>query len=73
MTTGSTSRNPSRAGSTAREILKRREKPYKTEQQKVLAKKRKLDLQVRIATSLRPPASSTHGEVFADLFGRVQR
>ncbi|KAI7538091.1 hypothetical protein KC331_g10558 [Hortaea werneckii] len=51
MTTGSTSRNPSRAGSTAREILKRREKPYKTEQQKVLAKKRKLDLQ----TSYRDP------------------
>ncbi|RMY17235.1 hypothetical protein D0866_13523 [Hortaea werneckii] len=51
MTTGSTSRNPSRAGSTAREIFKRREKPYKTEQQKVLAKKRKLDLQ----TSYRDP------------------
>ncbi|KAI7267313.1 hypothetical protein KC345_g7952 [Hortaea werneckii] len=51
MTTGSTSRNPSRAGSTAREILKRREKPYKTEQQRVFAKKRKLD----IHTSFRDP------------------
>ncbi|KAI6816953.1 hypothetical protein KC332_g10535 [Hortaea werneckii] len=51
MTTGSTSRNPSRAGSTAREILKRREKPYKTEQQRVFAKKRKLD----IHTSFREP------------------
>ncbi|KAI7573592.1 hypothetical protein KC346_g20287, partial [Hortaea werneckii] len=37
--------------STAREILKRREKPYKTEQQRVFAKKRKLD----IHTSFRDP------------------
>ncbi|KAI6887295.1 hypothetical protein KC360_g1695 [Hortaea werneckii] len=51
MTTGSTSRNPSRAGSTAREILKRREKPYKTEQSTVFAKKRKLNLY----TSFREP------------------
>ena len=37
----------SRAGSTARTIVKRRDKPYKTEHQRVLAKKRKLDLHVR--------------------------
>jgi hypothetical protein len=30
----------------ARDVLKRRNKPYKTEQQKVIAKKRKLDIQV---------------------------
>jgi hypothetical protein len=32
--------------SNARDVLKRRNKPYKTEQQKVIAKKRKLDIQV---------------------------
>lgn len=37
----------SRAGSTARDIVKKREKPYKTENKRVLAKKRKLDLHVR--------------------------
>ena len=31
----------------ARDVLKRRNKPYKTEQQKIIAKKRKLDLKVR--------------------------
>lgn len=40
----------SRAGSTARDILKRREKPYKTEQEKVFVQKRKLNLEVRIAS-----------------------
>jgi hypothetical protein len=36
----------SRASSTVRDIVKKRDKPYKTEQQLVLAKKRKLDIQV---------------------------
>ncbi|KAK5120979.1 hypothetical protein LTR85_005763 [Meristemomyces frigidus] len=40
----SASARASRAGSTAREIVKRRDKPYKTEQQRIIAKKRKLDL-----------------------------
>jgi hypothetical protein len=31
----------------ARDLLKRRNKPYKTEQQKIIAKKRKLDIKVR--------------------------
>jgi hypothetical protein len=31
----------------ARDVLKRRNKPYKTEQQKIIAKKRKLDIKVR--------------------------
>ncbi|KAK0800383.1 hypothetical protein LTR91_013465 [Friedmanniomyces endolithicus] len=34
----------SRAGSTARDIIKHRDKPYKTEQHRILAKKRKLNL-----------------------------
>jgi intracellular sulfur oxidation DsrE/DsrF family protein len=34
------------ATTNARDVLKRRNKPYKTEQQKVIAKKRKLDIQV---------------------------
>ncbi|KAK1079031.1 hypothetical protein LTR33_006733 [Friedmanniomyces endolithicus] len=34
----------SRAGSTARDIIKHRDKPYKTEQHRILARKRKLNL-----------------------------
>ncbi|KAK5132657.1 hypothetical protein LTR08_008779 [Meristemomyces frigidus] len=43
----------SRAGSTARAIVKRRDKPYKTEHQRVLTKKKKLDLHTSFATA--PP------------------
>jgi hypothetical protein len=35
------------SGGNARDLLKRRNKPYKTEQQKIIAKKRKLDIKVR--------------------------
>jgi len=34
------------SNSNARDVLRRRNKPYKTEQQKVIAKKRKLEIQV---------------------------
>jgi hypothetical protein len=45
------SRNVSRAtsvvsSSNARALIKRRKKPYKTEQQKIIAKKAKLDIHV---------------------------
>lgn len=45
--TATTSRAPSaRPASAARNIQKRRDKPYKTEQSRVVARKRKLDLHV---------------------------
>lgn len=45
------------SNTTARNVLKRRNKPYKTEQQKVIAKKRKLDIQVCLSfVSSRLPA-----------------
>ena len=50
-----TSTGASRASSVlsnARTTLKRREKPYKTEQQKMIGKKRKLDVNVSIADSV---------------------
>jgi hypothetical protein len=34
------------SNSNARGVVKRRNKPYKTEQQKIVAKKRKLDIRV---------------------------
>lgn len=37
------------ADNVARTIVKRRDKPYKTEQSRVLEKKRKLQLQVRMS------------------------
>jgi len=52
-----TSKGVSRATSVisngnARDVLKRRNKPYRTEQQKVIAKKRKLDIKVRPSSDL---------------------
>lgn len=50
-----TSTGASRASSVlsnARITLKRREKPYKTEQQKMIGKKRKLDVNVSIVDSV---------------------
>ncbi|KAK3066137.1 hypothetical protein LTR53_017634 [Teratosphaeriaceae sp. CCFEE 6253] len=44
----------SRAGSTARDILKKRNRPYKTEQQLVFAKKRKLHLHTAAYTQAIP-------------------
>jgi len=41
-----TSAHTSRANSVAREIIKKRDKPFKTEQHRVLTKKRKLDIHV---------------------------
>ncbi|KAK3620512.1 hypothetical protein LTR56_023347, partial [Elasticomyces elasticus] len=43
-TSRAASARTSRAGSTARDILKKRNKPYKTEHERVMAKKRKLRL-----------------------------
>lgn len=43
-----TSTHASRASSLAREIVKRREKPYKTEKKRVLARRKKLELHVRL-------------------------
>jgi hypothetical protein len=40
------------SNSNARGVVKRRNKPYKTEQQKIVAKKRKLD--IRVCPSLIP-------------------
>ncbi|KAK0927447.1 hypothetical protein LTR29_017635 [Friedmanniomyces endolithicus] len=43
-TSKAASARTSRSGSTARDIIKHRDKPYKTEQHHIMAKKRKLDL-----------------------------
>ena len=47
-----TSARVSRASSMAHEIAKRRDKPYKTEKSLVKARKRKLDLHVRLGLPL---------------------
>ena len=44
----------SRAPSAASEIMKRRDKPYRTEKEKVMAKKKRLDLQVCFSHTIVP-------------------
>ncbi|TKA80308.1 hypothetical protein B0A55_02214 [Friedmanniomyces simplex] len=53
-TSRAASARTSRAGSSARDIIKKRDKPYKTEHHRILAKKRKLNLQTTYRQNMPP-------------------
>jgi hypothetical protein len=69
-TSRAASRLASRASSVARDIVKRRDKPYKTEQQRVLAKRKKLNLHTSYSAA---PRGFTHVPVGTpELSGRCK-